>query len=126
MMSAPPVAGATPRPPWKPMNGERLWPTIAIQRGRDLRTGSPPMATISRTPPSALATSSRPDTAAQRKPTARDTLAPPVRPLPIVRGSVPADQPRNDDPEGNAAEQIAGDERDGDPDEVEVLHRREV
>jgi len=24
MIRAPPVAGATPRPPWKPMNGERL------------------------------------------------------------------------------------------------------
>jgi len=38
----------------------------------------------------------------------------------------PADQARNDDPEGDAAQKVAGDQSDGDPDEVDGLHRREV
>ena len=89
MISAPPVAGATPRPPWKPMKGERLWPTIAARAATTWATMSPPMAMINSTATDALATSSKPETAAQRKPTARETLAPPVRPLPTVRGSRP-------------------------------------
>src|ERR1035437_3934654 len=89
MIRAPPVAGATPRPPWKPMNGERLCPTIAASAARTWATISPPIATMSSTATAPLATSRRPETAAQRNPTARETFAPPVRPLPRVRGSGP-------------------------------------
>jgi len=67
----------------------------------------------------------QPETAAQRKPTARDTLAPPVRPLPTVRGSARRSG-ANDDPKGDAAQQVPGDQGDADPDEVDGLHGREV
>src|SRR5580765_3314814 len=84
-----PKPGAIPRPPEKPMNGERLWPTIAAAAAR-ISSGNPPPATIAtRTATIPLRTSSMPDTMAARGPRARRTFAPPVRPLPIVRGSGP-------------------------------------
>ena len=66
MIIAPPVAGATPRPPWKPMKGERLCPTIAARAAATLATSLPPMAMIRSTATDALATSSNPETAAHR------------------------------------------------------------
>ena len=40
--SSPPKAGATPRPPPKPRNGDRLWPMIAARPGQDLHLDAGP------------------------------------------------------------------------------------
>ena len=37
-----------------------------------------------------------------------------------------ADQPRNENSKGNAADEVAGQQGEGDPGEVKVLHRPEV
>ena len=126
MIRAPPVAGATPRPPRKPMNGERLWPTIAASAARmrgyvaaadrnHQEDGHRRLGHVEQ------AGNHRPAVADGARDVGAAGAAAADRP-----GIGPADQPGNDDPEWDAADQIAGDERDGDPDEVDGLHRREV
>ena len=55
-----------------------------------------------------LSMSRIPDSSASRGPMARIVLAPPVRPLPIVRGSVPPGEAGDDDAPRDATDQVAG------------------
>ncbi len=87
--SSPPKAGATPRPPPKPRNGERLWPMMTARPARTSTSTPAPRARARSTATVPLTMSSSPARSARRGPMARIVLAPPVRPLPIVRGSVP-------------------------------------
>ena len=87
--SAAPKAAETPRPPEKPRNGDRLWPTMAASPARTSTSTPAPRSRTRRTAAVPLSMSRRPETRARRGPRARMTLAPPVRPLPIVRGSGP-------------------------------------
>src|SRR5688500_9437999 len=71
------------------MKIDRLCPTIAAIAAATWSSSPPPTTKASTTATMPLRTSSRPEASAARGPSARMTLAPPVRPLPIVRGSGP-------------------------------------
>ena len=80
---------ATPRPPWSPMYGERLWPMTAAMPASEWTSGSVPRMIARSTAAEPFAASRKPAASAARNPSARMTFAPPVRPLPRLRGSGP-------------------------------------
>ncbi len=98
--SAAPNAADTPRPPEKPRNGDRLWPMIAARPASTSTSMPAPTQRARRTAAVPFSMSSRPERSARRGPSARITFAPPVRPLPIVRGSGPPERRATMTPHG--------------------------
>ena len=89
MTSMVPTPVPTPRPLRKPANTLQIAPTTAAPPHSTSMSGSPVTKRATSTGMAPFARSPSTTTAAHLRPSARRALVPPVRPEPMVRGSVP-------------------------------------
>ncbi len=125
-MIAPPVAGATPRPPWKPMNGRAAVADDGRQGRDDLGYRA---AAYEHDQEHRHRTLGHVEQPGDERPAEADGS----RHVRAARSAAPdgaridaPDEPGDDDPEGNSADEVSGDDGEKDARYVCGLHRGEV